>query len=66
MKKRHRLTVDITPDQQEFLDHFSYGQRKQIFSTLIDMLRTLTNKHGLKSLSQITNHQIDFEKFLER
>jgi len=66
MKKRHRLTIDITPNQQKFLNSFPYGQRKQIFSVLIDMMIDMTNEYGIRSLAQITNHQIDFMKLLER
>ena len=49
-KKRPRLIVDVTLEQDRFLSKLPYGWKKAIFSDLIDGLIEKKKAEGLLSL----------------
>lgn len=63
MPVRPRLSIDITPRQQIFLDRLPFGWRQHIFSTLIDMLIDMTDRCGMKALSVIAAKAIKLEDY---
>jgi hypothetical protein len=62
---RPRLSIDLTPVQQEFLRGFPFGWKQQIFSILIDMLMEMTKRCGMRSLSVIMARAIKLEDYFE-
>lgn len=63
--QRPRLSIDITPRQQKFLDKFPFGWKQQIFSVLIDMLMEMTERCGMKALGVIAAKAIKLEEYFD-
>lgn len=61
--QRPRLSIDITPKQQRFLQQLPRGWRQQLFSVLIDMLIEMTDRCGMKSLGVIAAKAIKLEDY---
>lgn len=64
--QRPRLSVDLTPRQQRFLDKFPFGWKQQIFSVLTDMLIEMTERCGMESLGIIAAKKIKLEEYFGR
>lgn len=62
---RPRLSIDLTPVQQEFLQKFPFGWKQQIFSILIDMLMDMTQRCGMRSLSIIMARAIKLDDYFD-
>ena len=61
--QRPRLSIDLTPKQQRFLDKFPFGWKQQIFSVLIDMTIEMTDRCGMKSLGALAARAIKLEDY---
>lgn len=62
---RPRLSIDLTPVQHKFLQEFPFGWKQQIFSVLIDMLISMTDRCGMRSLSIIMARTIKLEDYFK-
>lgn len=62
---RPRLSVDVTPKQQKFLERLPFGWKQHIFSALIDMLIDMTDRCGTKALSAIAAKAIKLEDYFK-
>ena len=60
---RPRLSIDVTPKQQRFLQKLPHGWKQQLFSTLLDMLVEMTQRCGIESLSIIAAKAIKLEDY---
>lgn len=62
---RPRLSIDLTPRQQKFLQQLPFGWKQQLFSVLIDMLIEMTDRCGMRALGVITAKAIKLEDYFE-
>ena len=62
---RPRLSIDITPKQQKFLDRLPFGWKQQIFSILIEMLIEMTDRCGMEALGIIASKRIKLEEYFD-
>lgn len=60
---RPRLSIDLTPRQQRFLQQLPFGWKQQLFSVLIDMLMEMTERCGMRALGVITSKAIKLEEY---
>ena len=60
---RPRLSIDLTPKQQNFLQQLPFGWKQQLFSVLIDMLIEMTERCGMRALGVITSKAIKLEEY---
>lgn len=65
MSHRPRLSIDITPEQQRFLQRLPHGWKQQIFSALVEMLMEMTERLGMRSLSAVAAKAIKLEDVFE-
>lgn len=61
--QRPRLSIDLTPRQQIFLQKLPFGWKQQLFSVLVDMLMEMTDRCGMKSLGIIAAKAIKLEDY---
>jgi len=59
--KRHRVTIDITLEQEKFLSQLPYGKKKELFGSIIDLLIYLTSLHGGRIFQRIIAQKIDIK-----
>ena len=62
---RPRLSIDLTPRQQRFLQKLPFGWKQQLFSVLIDMLIEMTERCGMKALGIIVAKRIKLEDWFD-
>ena len=62
---RPRLSIDVTPKQQAFLQKLPFGWKQQLFSVLIDMLIETTERCGFEGLGIIAAKRIRLEDYFE-
>ena len=60
---RPRLSIDLTPKQQKFLQKLPFGWKQHIFSVLTDMLIDMTDRCGIESLGAIAAKAIKLEEY---
>ena len=60
---RPRLSIDLTPKQQKFLQKLPFGWKQQLFSVLIDMLMDTVGRCGFEALGIITAKRIKLEDY---
>ena len=63
---RPRLTIDLTPKHQKFLQQLPFGWKQQLFSVLIDMLIDMVDRCGVKSLGAIMSKRINLEDYFNK
>ncbi|MCK4330858.1 hypothetical protein KAX02_13590 [candidate division WOR-3 bacterium] len=63
--QRPRLSIDLTPRHQEFLQRLPFGWKQQLFSVLIEMLIEMTDRCGMEALGVIAAKRIKLEDYFE-
>ncbi len=60
-----RLTVELRPDQLRVRNIFSFGQQRAVFSTIVDQLIALHDKHGDMAIAAVQTGDVSIIDLLK-
>jgi len=64
--KRIRTSIDLTDEQQKFIQSLPFGWKQQIYSSLTDMLMELVKELGVGSLGLIITKKVSIGNLIEK